>query len=139
MKITQLRKLIQEVLDEVSIDEMARQAGTGSTYTISEDGKSALKKIKQTGEVPEGVRMSDLKVLKMLFKKDGQALSQIEVAKAICEEEGGTACQQMVNGSFKKLETLGYVDKSSYEKKGPSGGGAKGGQKLSDFLSDLDI
>jgi hypothetical protein len=136
MKITELRKLIQEVLDEVSIDEMARQAGSAAKFSINDAGKGALKQMKQTGEVPEGMKFSDIKVLKALFGSDSP-MTQLEVANVVCDSN---ACQQAVNGNFRKLESLGFIDKIAYEKKGPSSGGAAGGgQKLDDLLADLDI
>lgn len=136
MKITELRKLIQEVLDEVSIDEMSRKVGSASKFTINDEGKNALKQMKQTGEAPEGIKMSDVKILKALLTS-GEPMTQLEVANVVCTTN---VCQQAVNGNFKTLLNLGFIDKIAYEKQGPSsGGGATGGQKLSDFLADLDI
>ena len=49
MKVSQLRKLIRETLDEMAIDEMSpRPAGTGAAFTITDEGENLLNNEIQT-------------------------------------------------------------------------------------------
>ena len=147
MKIVQLRQLVKEVLSEMELNEMPRQPGSSATYAISAKGedvlksaKDALKSAKANVELPAGMGKAELRVLVTLFKNKEKKLSQLDVAKKICEEEGkGDACQQMVNGSFRKLKNLGLVDEESYVKQ--AGGGAAPTKKsgIEDLLGALDI
>jgi len=140
MKIVQLRQLVKEVLSEMELGEMARQPGSGGKYTISATGEDALKSAKASGELPAGMGKAELKVLVTLFKNKGEKLSQLDVAKKICEEEGkGDACQQMVNGSFRKLKNLEFVDEESYVKQAGSGAAPTKKSGIEDLLGDLDF
>ena len=140
MKIIQLRQLVKEVLSEMELGEMARQAGSGGKYSISAEGENALKATKESGELPAGMGKAELKVLVALFKNKGEKLSQLDVAKKICEAENkGEACQQMVNGSFRKLEALGFIDKEAYAKQAGSGGAPTKKSGIEDLLGDLDF
>jgi hypothetical protein len=140
MKIVQLRQLVKEVLSEMELNEMPRQPGSSATYAISAKGEDALKSAKASGELPAGMGKAELRVLVTLFKNKEKKLSQLDVAKKICEEEGkGDACQQMVNGSFRKLKNLEFVDEESYVKQAGSGAAPTKKSGIEDLLGDLDI
>lgn len=137
MKVSQLRKLIRETLDEMAIDEMSpRPAGTGAAYTITDEGENLLKRMKATGEIPEGINVMKIKILKFLFqaKQQGERVQKINFASML-----GVA-QPQVNSQFKPLEDQGLITSSPYTSAlGSTSYTPKAKLNVTDMLSDLDI
>jgi hypothetical protein len=96
--------------EEEDLDELARTAGTGGAYSITDDGKEALKQAQSTGEIPEGLRASHLAVLIYLFKagKEGKRVQKIDYAR----EKG--VPQPAVNPLFNQLEEKGLISREGY-------------------------
>ena len=115
MKLSELRQLIREELT----NEMARTAGTGNTFIISEEGKKLIADIKAQQVDPStlGLTKKDLVVLAAIAKSD-KPLSQIEVAALVCTGDR-VSCQQDVNTNFRRLLGLELLTKIGYEKTSP--------------------
>lgn len=96
--------------EEEDLDEMARTAGTGGAYSITDEGKAALKQAQATGELPEGLRASHLAILIYLFKagKEGKRAQKIDYAR----EKG--VPQPAVNPLFNQLEEKGLISREGY-------------------------
>lgn len=139
MKVSQLRKLVRETLDEMAIDEMSpRPVGTGAAYTITDEGIEILKQIKATGELPKGIKIGDIKLLKFLFqaKQDGLRVQKIDYAKSL----GDNVSQPTVNAIFKPLEDQGLITSAPYTSAlGSTSSTPKPKINVTDMLSDLDI
>lgn len=118
-------------IDEMEMDEMARTAGTGGSYTITPEGEDVLRKTKASGEVPAGLKGSQLAILIFLFKakKEDKRVQKIDYAN-----EKGVA-QPAVNALFNDLEVKNLVTKGSYTTKQKEPGSTK---PKTDFKQDLD-
>jgi hypothetical protein len=69
-----MQKLAGMPISEMALPEMARTAGTGGAYTITEKGEEILKQTKAAGKAPDGIKNSEIAALVLLFKakKDGK-------------------------------------------------------------------
>ena len=137
MKVSQLKQLVKEILDQVDLEEMARAP---AKFTISPEGISVLKEMKTTNEMPtiDGTKLtnSDIGVLVTLFKAKPQKLLQKDVAAQVCKV-GKEPCQQMVNSNFRKLSKLGLIEEEAGEKGLSSAQPKKKG--FDDILGDLEF
>jgi len=127
MKISQLRKLIKETIEEVEIDEMARTKGTGSGITITPAGEDVLKQAKATGNVPGGIRAGHLGILKFLFlaKQDNKRVQKADYAVKMFGDPSQsedspinlTARKQQpkINPFFNDLIDKGYAEVDKYQ------------------------
>jgi predicted transcriptional regulator len=136
MKITELRQIIKNTIQEMSLPEMARTAGTGGAYSITPEGENILKQAKATNSIPEGIRASHLAILAFLYKakQEGKRAQK----KTFADEKG--VPQPAINALFNQLEEKGLVAKEGYQAmsvnpKGP----AKPKASVEDILGDLDI
>jgi hypothetical protein len=136
MKITELRQIIKNTIQEMSLPEMARTAGTGGAYSITPEGENILKQAKATNTIPEGIRASHLGILAFLYKakQDGRRAQKIDYAN----EKG--VPQPAVNALFNQLEEKGLAAKEGYQAMsiGPKGS-ARPKTSVEDILGDLDI
>ena len=136
MKITELRQIIKNTIQEMSLPEMARTAGTGGAYSITPDGEEILKQAKATNAIPEGIRASHLAILAFLYKakQDNKRAQKIDYAN----EKG--VPQPAVNTLFNQLEEKGLAAKEGYQgmSVGPKAP-AKPKKSVEDILGDLDI
>jgi hypothetical protein len=137
MKISQLRKLIKETIEEVEIAEMARTAGTGGGVKITPAGETVLKQARATNTIPEGLRANHLAILKFLFqaKQDGKRVQKIDYANSL------GVLQPQVNPLFNQLIEKGLVEIEKYQSAlpGASKGTAKSKIDVADLLGDLDF
>lgn len=137
MKITELKKIIKETLDEMAVQEMARTAGTGGAYKITPEGEEIVKQAKATNQIPEGLRANHLAILIFLLKakQDGRRVQKIDYAK-----EKGVA-QPAINPLFNQLEEKGLIAKEGYTSlfNKPSSSGPSRSQDISSMFADLDI
>jgi len=121
---------------EEDLDELARTAGTGGAYSITDEGKEALRQAQATGELPEGLRASHLAILIYLFKagKEGKRVQKIDYAR----EKG--VPQPAVNPLFNQLMDLGLISQSGYEAKAKAPATARPRTSVADLgLGDLEI
>jgi len=122
--------------EEEDLDEMARTAGTGGAYSITDEGKEALKQAQATGELPEGLRASHVAILIYLFKKnkEGQRVQKIDYAK----EKG--VPQPAVNPLFNQLVEKGLISTESYAAKTKEPATARPRTSVADLgLADLEL
>jgi hypothetical protein len=122
--------------EEEDLDELARTAGTGGAYSITDEGKAALKQAQATGELPEGLRASHVAILIYLFKKnkEGQRVQKIDYAR----EKG--VPQPAVNPLFNQLMDLGLISQSGYEAKAKAPATSRPRTSVADLgLGDLEI
>jgi hypothetical protein len=137
MKVSQLRKLIRETIEEVAIDEMARTPGTGGGIKITSAGESALRQAKATGQIPEGIRANHLAILKFLFqaKQDGKRVQKIDYAKQL------GVPQPQVNPLFNQLIEKGLAEMEKYQSAlpGTSTGSTRQKTDVQAMLGDLDF
>jgi predicted transcriptional regulator len=136
MKKKNISEGLYNLIKEMVVDEMARTAGTGGSYTITPEGEEMLKRAKATGQVPAGLNASKIAVLAFLYKakQEGKRVQKIDYAN-----ERGVA-QPAVNPLFNALEIEGLVSKSGYVSTRPGGGtSSRPGVDLSSILGDLDI
>ena len=105
----------------VTLDEMARTAGTGGAFTITKEGEDVLRQVKATREIPEGLRSSMIAILIWLFKakKEGKRVQK----KTYADERG--VPQPAVNPLFNKLLEKGLVSMEGYTPKGSASPGTK--------------
>jgi len=124
-----------ETLEEEEMDEMARTAGTGGSYTITPEGEAALKQAKATNQLPEGLKGSQLGILIFLFKakKEGKRVQKIDYAA----EKG--VPQPAVNALFNELEVKGLATKEGYTSAQKEPSEAKPKADLAAVLADLDL
>ena len=76
-----MQKLAGMTISEMALPEMARTAGTGGAYTITEKGEEILKQAKATGSVPEGIKARQLEIL--VFLKNGINLKLLRPLKQL--------------------------------------------------------
>jgi hypothetical protein len=122
--------------DETDLDEMARTAGTGGAYSITDAGKEALKQAQTTGELPEGLRASHVAILIYLFKKnkDGERVQKVDYAR----EKG--VPQPAVNPLFNQLTEKGLISTESYAAKTKEPATTRPRTSIADLgLDDLEI
>lgn len=137
MKISQLRKLIKETIEEIELGEMARTAGTGGAVRITPQGESALRQAKATGNIPEGLRASHLAILKFLFqaKQDGKRVQKADYARLIGVD------QPRVNALFNQLTNNGFAEMEKYQSAlpGTSTSSTRTKPDVDSILGDLDF
>lgn len=125
---------IDEMEDD--LDEMARTAGTGGAYTVTDAGKEVLKTIKNTGELPAGIRASHAAILAYVLKKNqaGERVQKIDYAK----EKG--VPQPAVNPLFNQLEEKELITREGYEAQTKAPTSTRPRMGLGDLgLDDLDL
>ena len=108
-----MQKLAGMPVNEMALPEMARTAGTGGAYMITDQGEEILKQAKATGSVPEGIKARELEILVFLkkAKNDGRRVQKVDYAK----EKG--VVQPAVNQFFNNLEGLELVAREGYTSK----------------------
>jgi len=138
MKISELRKIIKETLGEMAIDEMSpRPAGTGAAFTITDKGEDLLKQMKSTNEIPAGIKVKQIEILKFLYqaKQQGERVQKINFAQKL-----GVA-QPAVNALFKPLENDGLITSAPYTSAlgGTTSSTPKAKPDVASMLGDLDF
>ena len=130
-----MQKLANMPISEMALPEMARTAGTGGAYTITEKGEEILKQAKATGKAPEGIKNSEIAALVFLFKakKEGKRVQKMDYAK----EKG--VDQPAVNSTFNGLEMKELATKEGYTSKQQEPKTSRPRTDISAALSDLDI
>lgn len=124
----------EEEVNEAEMDEMARTAGTGGAISITDAGVEAVKQAKQTGEVPEGLKASELAALIFLYKNKGNRVQKIDYAK----EKG--VPQPAVNPLFNSLISKELASSEAHTPKEKSAGaGTRPKPDIASLLGDLDI
>jgi hypothetical protein len=130
-----MQKLANMPISEMAIPEMARTAGTGGAYTITEKGEEILKQAKASGAAPEGIKNSELAALVFLFKakKDGKRVQKIDYAAE------RNVPQPAVNPIFNSLEVKELISKEGYTSKQQEPKTSRPRPDVSSMLGDLDI
>jgi hypothetical protein len=130
-----MQKLANMPISEMAIPEMARTAGTGGAYTITEKGEEILKQAKASGAAPEGIKNSELAALVFLFKakKDGKRVQKIDYAKE------RNVPQPAVNPIFNSLEAKELVAREGYTSKQQEPKTSRPRPDVGSMLGDLDI
>jgi hypothetical protein len=130
-----MQKLANMPISEMALPEMARTAGTGGAYTITEKGEEILKQAKASGKAPEGIKNSELAALVFLFKakKDGKRVQKIDYAKE------KNVPQPAVNPIFNSLEVKELVSKEGYTSKQQEPKTSRPRPDVDAMLGDLDI
>lgn len=130
-----MQKLANMPISEMAIPEMARTAGTGGAYTITEKGEEILKQAKASGAAPEGIKNSELAALVFLFKakKDGKRVQKIDYAKE------RNVPQPAVNPIFNSLEVKELVSREGYTSKQEEPKTSRPRPDVGSMLGDLDI
>jgi hypothetical protein len=130
-----MQKLANMPISEMAIPEMARTAGTGGAYTITEKGEEILKQTKASGKAPEGIKNSEIAALVFLFKakKDGKRVQKIDYAKE------RNVPQPAVNPIFNSLEVKELISKEGYTSKQQEPATSRPRPDVSSMLGDLDI
>jgi hypothetical protein len=130
-----MQKLANMPISEMAIPEMARTAGTGGAYTITEKGEEILKQAKASGAAPEGIKNSELAALVFLFKakKDGKRVQKIDYAKE------RNVPQPAVNPIFNSLEVKELVTREGYTSKQQEPKTSRPRPDVGSMLGDLDI
>ena len=127
-KVTKVKSL-----KESSMDEMARSAGTGNAIKITAAGEDKLREAKTSGNVPQGMKQSDLGGLIWLFKNKGKRVQKVDLANELGKP------QPAVNGMFNRLIEMGLAEIEGYttaqKEKTPKAGGVN----VADLLGDLDL
>jgi hypothetical protein len=108
-----MQKLAGMPVNEMALPEMARTAGTGGAYMITDKGEEILKQAKATGSIPEGIKARQLEILVFLkkAKNDGRRVQKIDYAS----EKG--VPQPAVNPLFNDLEVKELVAREGYTSK----------------------
>jgi predicted Rdx family selenoprotein len=135
-RMQQLAGILSEnQTNELDLDEMARTAGTGGAYTITEKGKEVLKQAKEMGAAPEGIKNSELAILVYLFKaqKEGNRVQKIDYAR-----ERGVP-QPAVNPLFNNLEVKELVTREGYTSKQQEPKSSRPRPDITSMLGDLEI
>lgn len=130
-----MQKLANMPISEMALPEMARTAGTGGAYTITEKGEEILKQAKASGAAPEGIKNSELAALVFLFKakKDGKRVQKIDYAKE------RNVPQPAVNPIFNSLEVKELISKEGYTSKQQEPKTSRPRPDVDAMLGDLDI
>lgn len=130
-----MQKLANMPISEMAIPEMARTAGTGGAYSITEKGEEILKQAKASGAAPEGIKNSELAALVFLFKakKDGKRVQKIDYAKE------RNVPQPAVNPIFNSLEVKELVTREGYTSKQQEPKTSRPRPDVGSMLGDLDI
>jgi predicted transcriptional regulator len=130
-----MQKLANMPISEMALPEMARTAGTGGAYTITEKGEEILKQAKASGKAPEGIKNSELATLVFLFKakKDGKRVQKIDYAKE------RNVPQPAVNPIFNSLEVKELISKEGYTSKQQEPKTSRPRPDVDAMLGDLDI
>jgi hypothetical protein len=130
-----MQKLANMPISEMALPEMARTAGTGGAYTITEKGEEILKQAKASGKAPEGIKNSELATLVFLFKakKDGKRVQKIDYAKE------RNVLQPAVNPIFNSLEVKELISKEGYTSKQQEPKTSRPRPDVGSMLGDLDI
>jgi predicted Rdx family selenoprotein len=116
------------------LEEMARTAGTGGAFAITDKGIDILKQAKTQG-VPEGIKGSEIAALVFLFKakKDGKRVQKIDYAK-----ERGVP-QPAINPIFNSLLSKELVAMDGYASKQQEPKTSRPRPDVGSMLGDLDI
>jgi hypothetical protein len=130
-----MQKLAGMPISEMALPEMARTAGTGGAYTITEKGEEILKQTKAAGKAPEGIKNSEIAALVFLFKakKDGKRVQKIDYATE------RNVPQPAVNPIFNSLEAKELVAREGYTSKQQEPKTSRPRPDLGAVLGDLDI
>ena len=130
-----MQKLANMPISEMAIPEMARTAGTGGAYTITDKGEEVLKQAKASGAVPEGIKASELAVLVFLYKakKEGKRVQKMDFANE------KNVLQPAVNPLFNSLEVKELVAKEGYTSRQQEPKSSRPRPDVSSMLGDLDI
>jgi hypothetical protein len=130
-----MQKLANMPISEMAIPEMARTAGTGGAYTITEKGEEILKQAKASGKAPEGIKNSEIAALVFLFKakKDGKRVQKIDYATE------RNVPQPAVNPIFNSLEVKELISKEGYTSKQQEPKTSRPRPDVGSMLGDLDI
>ena len=133
-----MQKLANMPISEMALPEMARTAGTGGAYTITEKGEEILKQAKATGKAPEGIKNSEIAALVFLFKakKEGKRVQKKDYA---AEKYGNPKDQPKVNDTFNSLEMKELVSKEGYTSKQQEPKTSRPRTDVGSMLGDLDI
>jgi hypothetical protein len=114
MKINQLRQIIKEAINEITIDEMARTMGTGAKIKITDAGIDILENINQTKKLPTHMMINSLKILKALYqaKQEGkEGLTKLDIA---------SSANVLINSVYRQSDWLidkGYAEEIPHAKK----------------------
>ena len=139
MKVKELKQLIREAIEEMSLKEMPRTPGTGGAYTITPEGEDVLRAIKNSGSntAPQGLKIAYIPLLAFLYKakQEGRRIQKIDYARSL------NVNQPQVNYLFNELEQLGLVTRESYTPKTVGGGtgGPRQAPDIAALMGDLDI
>jgi hypothetical protein len=130
-----MQKLAGMPISEMALPEMARTAGTGGAYSITEKGEEILKQTKASGKVPEGIKNSEIAALVFLFKakKDGNRVQKIDYARE------RNVPQPAVNPIFNSLEVKELVTREGYTSKQQEPKTSRPRPDVGSMLGDLDI
>lgn len=130
-----MQKLAGMPISEMALPEMARTAGTGGAYSITEKGEEILKQAKASGAAPEGIKNSELAALVFLYKakKEGKRVQKIDYAKE------RNVPQPAVNPIFNSLEAKELVSKEGYTSKQQEPKSSRPRPDVDAMLGDLDI
>lgn len=130
-----MQKLAGMPISEMALPEMARTAGTGGAYTITEKGEEILKQTKASGKAPEGIKNSEIAALVFLFKakKDGKRVQKIDYANE------RNVPQPAVNPIFNSLEVKELISKEGYTSKQQEPKTSRPRPDVDAMLGDLDI
>jgi hypothetical protein len=130
-----MQKLAGMTISEMALPEMARTAGTGGAYTITEKGEEILKQTKAAGKAPEGIKNSEIAALVFLFKakKDGKRVQKIDYATE------RNVPQPAVNPIFNSLEVKELVTREGYTSKQQEPKTSRPRPDVGSMLGDLDI
>jgi hypothetical protein len=130
-----MQKLAGISISEMALPEMARTAGTGGAYTITEKGEEILKQTKAAGKAPEGIKNSEIAALVFLFKakKDGKRVQKIDYAAE------RNVPQPAINPIFNSLEAKELVAREGYTSKQQEPKTSRPRPDLGAVLGDLDI
>jgi hypothetical protein len=130
-----MQKLAGMTISEMALPEMARTAGTGGAYTITEKGEEILKQTKAAGKAPDGIKNSEIAALVFLFKakKDGNRVQKIDYARE------RNVPQPAVNPIFNSLEVKELVTREGYTSKQQEPKTSRPRPDVGSMLGDLDI
>jgi hypothetical protein len=130
-----MQKLAGMPISEMALPEMARTAGTGGAYTITEKGEEILKQTKAAGKAPEGIKNSEIAALVFLFKakKDGKRVQKIDYAAE------RNVPQPAINPIFNSLEAKELVAREGYTSKQQEPKTSRPRPDVGSMLGDLDI
>ena len=130
-----MQKLAGMPISEMALPEMARTAGTGGAYSITDKGEEILKQTKTSGKAPEGIKNSEIAALVFLYKakKDGNRVQKIDYARE------RNVPQPAVNPIFNSLEAKELVAREGYTSKQQEPKTSRPRPDVGSMLGDLDI